>query len=124
MPQEFRVGDWQTYRMEYRDPHRQIEPVDREIAVVDEALEALHRAGILPHTAYDGEKFLAECYVHNPGGYSLVPIDNSKPIGPDNFAWVHPKDLGLEIDGKWYPSREAQKLLGVSQETIRQRRNV
>jgi len=59
MSQEFRVGDWQAYRMEYHDPHRQVEPADREIAVVAEALEALHRAGILPHTAYDGEKFLA-----------------------------------------------------------------
>jgi predicted O-methyltransferase YrrM len=45
--------------MNYREPHRDIEPPEREIAVVDEALAALHAAGILPHTRYDGQRFLA-----------------------------------------------------------------
>ena len=56
---EYRAADVESYRMTYSDPHRQLEPPVREIAVVDEALAELHRAGILPHTHYDHEKFLA-----------------------------------------------------------------
>ena len=59
MSQEFRTEDWQSYRMNYCEPHRQLEPAEQEIAAVDEALEALQREGILPHTDYDREKFLA-----------------------------------------------------------------
>jgi predicted O-methyltransferase YrrM len=56
---QFRAPDWDTYRMDYRDPHRAIEPLEREIAVVDEALAALQEAGIIPHTRYDHDKMLA-----------------------------------------------------------------
>jgi predicted O-methyltransferase YrrM len=56
---EFRTDDWQTYQMDYHDPHREVEPAEGEIAVVGDTLEVLRRAGILPHTDYDGEKFLA-----------------------------------------------------------------
>ena len=51
------------------------------------------------------------------GKRSLVAIDDSKPIGPGNFAWVNlpSRDLGLEIDGVWHSSRDAQRVLGVSQ---------
>jgi len=51
--------DWQSYRMDYAHPHRALEPLEREIAVVADALAALRDAGILPHTDYDHEKFLA-----------------------------------------------------------------
>jgi predicted O-methyltransferase YrrM len=45
--------------MDYRDPHRVLEPVEQEIAVVAEALEALAEAGVLPHTEYNHAKMLA-----------------------------------------------------------------
>jgi predicted O-methyltransferase YrrM len=45
--------------MEYERPHRMLETRDREIEVVGQALEGLKEAGVLPHTQYDHEKFLA-----------------------------------------------------------------
>jgi len=45
--------------MVYGDPHRALEPLEKEIAVVDGALDVLHEAGILPHTSYDHAKMLA-----------------------------------------------------------------
>jgi len=51
--------DWQSYHIDYADPFRVVEPLDREIAVVAEALHALHMAGMLAHTTYDLEKMLA-----------------------------------------------------------------
>jgi predicted O-methyltransferase YrrM len=45
--------------MEYREPHRALEPLEREIAVVDGALNVLHEAGVLPHVNYDKAKMLA-----------------------------------------------------------------
>ncbi len=59
MALEYRSPDWSSYVMDYRQPFKQIEPVEREIQIVDEALVTLQRAGILPHTNYDHEKFLA-----------------------------------------------------------------
>ena len=56
---EYRSPDWDRYVMNYREPFRQLEPLEQEIRVVDEALTALKHAGILPHTDYDREKFLA-----------------------------------------------------------------
>jgi len=56
---EYRSDDWDTYRMDFHNPHQRVEPLEREIAVVDEALHALRQAGILPHTSYDHEKMLA-----------------------------------------------------------------
>ena len=47
------------YKMNYRDPHRQIEPIEREIEVVGGALSVLVEAGILPHSRYDAGKMLA-----------------------------------------------------------------
>ncbi len=55
----FRADDHDAYRMDYGNPHRELEPPEREIAVVDEALAALQAAGILPHTQYDHAKMLA-----------------------------------------------------------------
>lgn len=55
----YRTPDWDTYRMDYHDPHRTLETPEREIAVVAEVLEMLQQAGIIPHTHYDETKFLA-----------------------------------------------------------------
>jgi hypothetical protein len=59
MSNSFEADGWQQHIMNWHDPHQQIEPLDREIMVVDQALVALASAGILPHTHYDGAKFLA-----------------------------------------------------------------
>ena len=59
MAREYRSSDHSEYRMDYNDPHRQLEPPQREIAVVDEALAALQDAGVLAHTRYDHQKMLA-----------------------------------------------------------------
>jgi predicted O-methyltransferase YrrM len=55
----YRTEDWDKYRMKYADPHRRLEPLEREVEIVDGALDALVRAGVLPHADYDGDKFLA-----------------------------------------------------------------
>ena len=59
MAETYRSDDWDRYRMTYGEPHRRLEPLEREIAVVDEALGVLRVAGVLPHTTYDHEKMLA-----------------------------------------------------------------
>ncbi|HOX38966.1 MAG TPA: hypothetical protein PL033_13330 [Candidatus Brocadiia bacterium] len=55
----FRSDDWNEYRMEYGNPHKLLEPIEREIAVVDGALKALVKAGIIPTTQYDKTKMIA-----------------------------------------------------------------
>ncbi len=59
MVAEYRAEDWHSYRMDYRRPHEPLEPLENEVRVVDEALSVLKNAGILPHTRYDHQKFLA-----------------------------------------------------------------
>jgi len=59
MPITHYADDWQTYKMDYANPHRELEPAEREIAVVDDALGALRAAGILPSIGYDLDRFLA-----------------------------------------------------------------
>ena len=59
MTRTYRSDDWDAYQMDCHDPHRGLEPLEKEIAVVDGALRALGEAGILPHVEYDHEKFLA-----------------------------------------------------------------
>lgn len=59
MVHTFETKDWQSYRMDTHHPHRVLEPRETEIAVVGEALAALHAAGILPHTRYDQARMLA-----------------------------------------------------------------
>lgn len=59
MTTEYRTDDWDTYKMQTRDPHRELEPLAAEIAAVDGALTALQQEGILPHTDYDQDRFLA-----------------------------------------------------------------
>jgi len=59
MVRTYHSDDWNSYRMVYSDPHRDLEPLEEEIAIVGGALNVLHEAGILPHTDYDHEKMLA-----------------------------------------------------------------
>lgn len=59
MVREYRTDDSETLRMDYRNPHVAIEPLENEIAVVDGALAVLVEAGVLPHANYDHEKLLA-----------------------------------------------------------------
>ncbi len=54
-----RSEDWDRYLMDYASPYRELEPLAREIAVVDAALQSLREAGVLPHTHYDQSKLLA-----------------------------------------------------------------
>lgn len=56
---EYRAPGVETYKMNVRSPHVELEPAEREVAVVDKALAALVRAGALPHGRYDNTKFLA-----------------------------------------------------------------
>ncbi|MCP4643460.1 MAG: hypothetical protein GY851_23635 [bacterium] len=55
----YQSADWQDYRMEYGDPHKELEPTTKEVDVVDQALRVLHKAGVLPHADYDHEKMVA-----------------------------------------------------------------
>lgn len=59
MNKTYRSDDWNEYRMVYGEPHRVLEPLEKEIAIVDEVLDLLKDAGILPHTDYNKEKMLA-----------------------------------------------------------------
>ncbi len=55
----FEADDWRQYQMSFSDPHRELESLDREIAVVEAALSKLKQADILSATAYDRDKMLA-----------------------------------------------------------------
>ena len=59
MSREYRSDDCSEYVMSYGEPHKELEPLEQEIAVVDEALDELVDAGVLPHTTYDHDKMLA-----------------------------------------------------------------
>ena len=59
MNRTYQTDDRNNYRMNYRDPYRQLEPLENEIRVVAGALGALQQAGILPHTRYPHDKMLA-----------------------------------------------------------------
>jgi len=45
--------------MDYHQPHKELEPIEKEIAVVESALKALQKCGIIPKTHYDHDKMLA-----------------------------------------------------------------
>ena len=49
----FRASDWDAYRMDYRDPFRELEPIEREIKVVAQVLSALRDAGIIASVDYE-----------------------------------------------------------------------
>lgn len=55
----YQSEDWNTYRMSFNDPHKVLEPLEKEIKIVGEALKVLKEVGIIPHTNYDNEKLLA-----------------------------------------------------------------
>ncbi len=59
MSQRFEIANWNQYVMRWHEPHRQLEPLEVEIEAVDQALQALSDARILPHIRYDQEKFQA-----------------------------------------------------------------
>ena len=59
MARTFQTDDSGTCRMDYGNPHAVLEPIEKETAVVDEALAVLRDEGILPHTDYDHARFLA-----------------------------------------------------------------
>ena len=54
-----RSQDCRSYRMDTHQPHKVLEPEEQEIGVVDAALDALVRAGILPHARYDHARMAA-----------------------------------------------------------------
>lgn len=55
----YRTDDCTSYRMDYQNPHLELEPIDDEINVVAGALRMLADEGVLPHTKYDNDKLLA-----------------------------------------------------------------
>jgi predicted O-methyltransferase YrrM len=55
---EYRADDCDRYKMDVHEPHRQLEPIEREEALVADCLRFLCEAGVVPHTRYDHEKFL------------------------------------------------------------------
>jgi predicted O-methyltransferase YrrM len=59
MPTTHQSPTLDTYRMDFGNPHRELEPLEQEIAEVAAALEALRAAGMLPTTEYDHAKLLA-----------------------------------------------------------------
>jgi predicted O-methyltransferase YrrM len=59
MARIYQSDDWNDYRMTMNDPHKALEPLEKEIKTVGEALEVLREEGVLPHTNYDNEKLLA-----------------------------------------------------------------
>lgn len=59
MASVYRSSDWDRYQMDYHDPHKAVEPLEKEVAEVGAALALLSQAGILPHTTYDHAKMLA-----------------------------------------------------------------
>jgi predicted O-methyltransferase YrrM len=55
----YEAAGWRQYKMNWHEPHRPIEPLEHEIAAVDDGLAALVSAGILPHATYDHARLLA-----------------------------------------------------------------
>lgn len=51
--------DWRQYAMVYHEPHKDLEPIEKEVAVVASALKVLHACAIIPTMEYDHEKMLA-----------------------------------------------------------------
>jgi len=59
MARIYEADRWQQYVMDWHDPHRELEPLAREVAVVAEAVAALVEAAVLPQGRYDEDKMLA-----------------------------------------------------------------
>ena len=56
MARTHKVQGWEQYKMDYRDPHQVVEPIEREGEVVDAELV---EADLLAHGRYDTDRFLA-----------------------------------------------------------------
>ncbi|HNZ38028.1 MAG TPA: hypothetical protein PKN69_00715, partial [Candidatus Latescibacteria bacterium] len=69
MPAEFRSPDWDSYRMDMHDPHRELEPLEREVRIVDQALE--HLVGIVPGVRDD-----SRCIPGAGGSQLRYPVDS------------------------------------------------
>ena len=59
MARVYEVDGARDWKMDWKNPHLVLEPLERETEVVDAGLAALVDAGILPHANYDGGKLLA-----------------------------------------------------------------
>lgn len=59
MASTYQSETWNTYRMDFANPHRELEPPECEVAEVAAALEALCGVAILATTEYDHGKMLA-----------------------------------------------------------------
>jgi len=59
MARAYEADGWRGHVMSFGDPHRSLEPLEREIAAVDGALACLVEEGVLDGASYDGAKFLA-----------------------------------------------------------------
>ena len=59
MSRTYESEDWNTYKMDYRNPHRELEAMEKEIATVDAALGVLQQEGVLAHTQYDHARMFA-----------------------------------------------------------------
>ncbi len=59
MSQQHETSDWRQYSMDYHCPHKELEPLEKEIAVVASALNVLWNCAILSDTHYDHDKMLA-----------------------------------------------------------------
>lgn len=55
----YRSDDWNTYKMDTKNPHRTLEPLAAEIAIVDRGLQFLHDVGVLSDVRYDRARMLA-----------------------------------------------------------------
>lgn len=59
MTRVYEVDQSDQYVMDYRNPHKQLESLGREMEVVNSALTVLVEACVLPHVEYGIEKMLA-----------------------------------------------------------------
>lgn len=60
MVSSYEPVEWRNYKMDWRgDPHPDMEPLHREIEVIDAGLRFLVDCGVLPHPEYDHERFTA-----------------------------------------------------------------
>ena len=59
MARTYEAEGARQFTMEFSDPHKRIEPLDREIEVVDAGLQLLVAAGVLTHANYDRDRLLA-----------------------------------------------------------------
>ncbi len=55
----YKVSDWRQYSMDYDCPHKELEPLDKEIEVVSAALRELRKHGMIEHTDYNHDKMSA-----------------------------------------------------------------